>query len=852
MRELSTGGARAGFRSNREKADRVRGGCRADSRSTASPPLADRPGDHPFGRNPRIQGSHDASVGVARARERPVRVPRPGEPERKGFDRRDRAGRVPLNAAGDAAVAYPVDPLATVGSRRARFREFPETLGRSADTVGGMDAASFEECFEHRAWVRALAERLCADAEGARELEQATWLEVARGGAAPRSARAWLGGIVRHLARRERRRDLARGARERSVARAEAVPSADALLAQAELQRRVLTAVAELDEAQRVVVLMRYYEGLDGAEIARRLGCPSSTVRNRLARAHARLRERLDREYSGERRAWAFLLAPAFALESGARAATIGAGVAMKLGIACAAALAAAVAVFLWPRRAEVRSESRAEPDALAAIEAPNAVATSGTTPTVPKDASERRAIEAAPAPAAPALVLGDLLGMDELEPDGVRIEFVDANGATRAASIGAQRSYSVFGLLPGAYRIEGAAWGYVPLQAELTLPAGTERLRHDLRFERSLALPVRFVDRANGEAIRPSFVSWTSGLAAIATRAIPRRAPGVFGRAPRYSESGLWREAQRTDRGDPKAGVLEVWDAPPVYASAVLRDAVLESRLLRGDEGELVFEIDRDAIASQLASVALRCVDAESGAELDASIQAWVRDGGGSAKTERVDGATVVRELAPGWWGITAQAQGYARRERWVHLDPGERADLGTIALVREARLRGRVTDGDGHGIAVPLVVLPSRADASPREYESRTSNGSAVDGSFEFGGVESNALRLVAADPERAWTAIDVDARLGAVDGIELVVERGHPVWLRPPSGRRAPFQALVADGLGRVLGPTWIAPVGGVVLRLATGDYELRFVEDDAVVARQRFRVEGERTTVDLQVP
>src|SRR5690606_25277938 len=149
-----------------------------------------------------------------------------------------------------------------------------------------------------------------ADASEAEDVEQETWFEVARGGTAPHSVRAWLGGIVRHVARRRHRRGSARARREELAAKPEAVPSAAALLAQAELQRRVLSAVAELDEAHSVVVLMHYYEGMDCAEIARRLGLAGSTVRSRLVRAHAKLHVRMNREYGGEQGAWSALLAP--------------------------------------------------------------------------------------------------------------------------------------------------------------------------------------------------------------------------------------------------------------------------------------------------------------------------------------------------------------------------------------------------------------------------------------------------------------------------------------------------------------------------------------------------------------
>ncbi|NUP96751.1 MAG: RNA polymerase subunit sigma-70, partial [Planctomycetaceae bacterium] len=49
----------------------------------------------------------------------------------------------------------------------------------------------FEQLFEEREWVRALAERLCADAAAAEDLAQDTWLEALREGGKARGARGW-------------------------------------------------------------------------------------------------------------------------------------------------------------------------------------------------------------------------------------------------------------------------------------------------------------------------------------------------------------------------------------------------------------------------------------------------------------------------------------------------------------------------------------------------------------------------------------------------------------------------------------------------------------------------------------
>jgi RNA polymerase sigma-70 factor (ECF subfamily) len=54
--------------------------------------------------------------------------------------------------------------------------------------------------------------------------------------------------------------------------------------------RSVLAAVDHLPEKYRLVIMLRYFEGLTGNQIASALGEPEGTVRNRLFRAHARIR----------------------------------------------------------------------------------------------------------------------------------------------------------------------------------------------------------------------------------------------------------------------------------------------------------------------------------------------------------------------------------------------------------------------------------------------------------------------------------------------------------------------------------------------------------------------------------
>lgn len=75
-----------------------------------------------------------------------------------------------------------------------------------------------------------------------------------------------------------------------------------------ELQRNIVEAVSELPQDLRVTIALRFFEGRSSVEIGEAMGVPNSTVRSRVARALALLRDRLDRDYGGDRAPWATLL----------------------------------------------------------------------------------------------------------------------------------------------------------------------------------------------------------------------------------------------------------------------------------------------------------------------------------------------------------------------------------------------------------------------------------------------------------------------------------------------------------------------------------------------------------------
>lgn len=218
------------------------------------------------------------------------------------------------------------------------------------------------ELLANLAWVQRLARHLAGSPDAAADLAQSAttnWHERApawaRSGA---GLRGWFTRALRSLAIDTARRDRARQRREQTlVAAAGAAPrpaeDPAAIVQRLERQRRVAAAVAALDEPYRTTILLRYLDELDTEAVATRTNVAATTVRKRLERGLAQLRERLAAEFGDDHRSWALaLLAPAARPEVPVAAATTPTSwLAAHAGQCVAAAallITLAVGTWLW------------------------------------------------------------------------------------------------------------------------------------------------------------------------------------------------------------------------------------------------------------------------------------------------------------------------------------------------------------------------------------------------------------------------------------------------------------------------------------------------------------------------
>lgn len=147
-------------------------------------------------------------------------------------------------------------------------------------------------------------QRLLRDDHLAEELYQQTWLSVLENldkfnppAAGEGAFKAWLFRIATNKAN-DYWRSSARGrAAQQGIANStdnEPMPSAETRLENLEQDQQLRVAIEALPEAQRQVLLLRYYGNLKFTEIARLLGCPLNTALGRMHKAVNRLRALME------------------------------------------------------------------------------------------------------------------------------------------------------------------------------------------------------------------------------------------------------------------------------------------------------------------------------------------------------------------------------------------------------------------------------------------------------------------------------------------------------------------------------------------------------------------------------
>jgi RNA polymerase sigma-70 factor (ECF subfamily) len=165
------------------------------------------------------------------------------------------------------------------------------------------DRAAFAALFEYFGpRIKAFMQRSGASEASAEELAQETMLTVWRKAAlfdpASAGAAGWIFTIARNLRidyhRREQRGGMIEASEVENEFQIDESPLPDLLLASAQDENRIRSALSKLSEDQMRVVELSFFEEKAHAEIAQILGIPLGTVKSRLRLAMTRLRNLLS------------------------------------------------------------------------------------------------------------------------------------------------------------------------------------------------------------------------------------------------------------------------------------------------------------------------------------------------------------------------------------------------------------------------------------------------------------------------------------------------------------------------------------------------------------------------------
>jgi hypothetical protein len=272
-----------------------------------------------------------------------------------------------------------------------------------------------------------------------------------------------------------------------------------------------------------------------------------------------------------------------------------------------------------------------------------------------------------------------------------------------------------------------------------------------------------------------------------------------------------------------------------------VLRDTVLESRLVHGSEKEIVFEIDRSELDGVLGTLQVRCVEGASGKALEgARVTLSFQDGGQKSTTTNEEGKATFAKASPGLQRLEVVANGMGTCTRVVRILSKETTDLGTIELRPGTTVSGHVLDENGKGLDARLTVFPRRPGDSPRTVNSYMSRPCQAGGEFKIDNVERGPCRIVAQAKGYALRVIDADSSRGDLDPLEIRLDSGTLVRFRSSQNENSYSDFMLADAGGVPIKLEYASRMFTREEMLAPGRYESWSLEDERIVRKEVFEV------------
>lgn len=482
-----------------------------------------------------------------------------------------------------------------------------------------------ERLLAQTAWVRRLARSLARDEASADDLVQESYAAALRrppqGEAHDARLRAWFGRVLRNLAFRRRREELRREEREQRSRRDRGPESDERAQELEELRAELFGHVKALPAASREVVLLRYFEELDSAQIARRLGIPDSTVRNRLRRALAELRERMQHTHGKDwRDLCLFVLPSSSAKVAAGSSAVVAAASGVWIASGAIAVVALTLLAALWMTRG-TSADLESQRSALAAVPVEIPPSVQATDPRsagagVPGsrfDPDSTRTPEAGalhvvvsdryePPPTTPfehGIIVYGVVRDEAGEPlDVVGLQWTDAWGQRRFAA-SRNGKYSANSLTPGTQVLRIGGRLCMEELREIVLAPDREMQEFDLVVRRADLVPVYAFDRSpSGARSSPRAQSdaWIDGFNAVRTHA-PPSAQMSSGDGFEDFHPGWNAMIEGTEFGQTRPhgamGMLQVPWGEPCWVALLRNGKVLQTQHMATTPERIEFEID-------------------------------------------------------------------------------------------------------------------------------------------------------------------------------------------------------------------------------------------------------------------
>jgi RNA polymerase sigma factor (sigma-70 family) len=578
-----------------------------------------------------------------------------------------------------------------------------------------VESPTTEQLLAHTDWLMRLARALVGDAAAADVVQETYVVALAQ---PPRNG-PWLAGVARNIARMTVRGRVRRERREQAVPPPPDVPTPEELVARATMQQQVAQLVLELPEPLRATLLLRFFEGMTGAEIARAQRIPAATVRSRLKDALDRVRAALDAKHR-ERRHWIALLGPLPIIAP--RSALIG-GLLVKTSIKVTLAVAVMLAIVLSTRWLGWWG-GRSEPTA--------------ATPTV-----AAKPVAAAPAPAASRAPRAQAIVVYDDDPAGaLRLEgqvidehdqpvagahvAIDSNPARVVDSDGSG-SFVFDKLIPRDYRLEATAGDGYAGPARLHLGVKPEPVT--LRMRRGGVVEVAVTERS-GKPVAGAQVELRSTLTWRATT-------DAKGSAALRGVGPVWAPLAVRATGFAPGAVMVSWNGDPAsprrVAIVLERGAAVAGHVL--DEGGKPVAGAR--VTAQPAFDPFPVVDPR-------------RDG----VLTGADGAFQLPALSAGTWRLGATHGEHGPASSAPLTVDGAHPRTGVeLVLTAGGVVRGVVRDTAGRPVASADVHVVVRGTVFWRERRQAFTDG---DGRFAITGLPRRAADVVAAHDASGASAI------------------------------------------------------------------------------------------------